>query len=390
MRKYGVVLAMCAMAVATGSAQTLQGSRIISPTGALTLLGLSGQAEDLIWDLGGTANTAVITSSTGVTQIDWTGMAARSIRAGIGTTSTDGLILANTTAAAAGAQQYSPRLRYRGAGWKTDATAASQVVDFVTELVPVQGAAAPTGNLNWASSIGGAGYSTRMTLTSAGSLGIGTTDPLTRLHIVGGNILLDNDASVQFKDAGGVRRIVFAFNTDDDFRIGDNGGGTDSILFSVEGKADAMVVKETTGHVGIGTTVPDGLFSLGGANGQQAWMQQATTTVTCDGGGATCTATSLIPAGSIVYGVATRVTTTLSGAGLTTWKLGDGTTTDAFAATQALTAGTTSGLAQHISTWTPKVYTAATNVVMTANAGQFDAGVVRITVWYLGMTAPTS
>lgn len=77
----------------------------------------------------------------------------------IGVTSADGLIFQNTTAAAAGAQQYSPRIRLTGQGWKTTATAASQTVDWIVENQPVQGAANPTTNLVISQQINGGGYS---------------------------------------------------------------------------------------------------------------------------------------------------------------------------------------------------------------------------------------
>ena len=89
-------------------------------------------------------------------------------RNSIGTTSSDGIVLQNTTAAAAGAQQYSPRLRLTGQGWKTNATAASQTVDWIVENQPVQGAANPTSNLSFSSQINAAGYNPRLTLNSAG------------------------------------------------------------------------------------------------------------------------------------------------------------------------------------------------------------------------------
>lgn len=89
---------------------------------------------------------------------------------GIGVTSTDALVLQNTTDAAAGAQQMSGRVRFHGEGWKTDATAASQTVDVINELLPVQGAAAPTANLLWKYSINGGAYGTIATLSSAGHL----------------------------------------------------------------------------------------------------------------------------------------------------------------------------------------------------------------------------
>lgn len=91
-------------------------------------------------------------------------------RPGIAVTPTDGLVLDNATAAAAGAQQMSPRIRWDGFGWKTDATAASQAVSFTQELLPVQGAAAPTANLLWKYAVNGGAYGTVLTLSSAGDL----------------------------------------------------------------------------------------------------------------------------------------------------------------------------------------------------------------------------
>lgn len=88
----------------------------------------------------------------------------------IAATSTDGFVLTNTTAAAAGAQQWSPRLRLTGQGWKTTATAASQTVDWIIENQPVQGAANPTTNLVISSQVNAAGYTARQTLDSSGNV----------------------------------------------------------------------------------------------------------------------------------------------------------------------------------------------------------------------------
>lgn len=94
----------------------------------------------------------------------------------VGATSTNGLVLTDTTAATVGAQKWSPRIHFTGQGWETS-TSASQSVDFIEELQPVQGAANPTGNLVWSDSVNGSAYNADMTLTSGGNVGIGTTTP---------------------------------------------------------------------------------------------------------------------------------------------------------------------------------------------------------------------
>lgn len=66
---------------------------------------------------------------------------------GLDTDPDGALFIENTTAAAAGAQQYSPATIWTGRGWKTNATAGSQQVDMRAYLVPVQGAAAPYSQL---------------------------------------------------------------------------------------------------------------------------------------------------------------------------------------------------------------------------------------------------
>jgi len=106
-------------------------------------------------------------------------------RDSIGTTSTDGLVLQNSTAAAAGAQQYSPRLRLTGQGWKTNATAASWPVDWVLENQPVQGTTAPTTRLSIKSQINAGGYSELGYFDSANGF------------------ILSNNVPLQVKKAGG-------------------------------------------------------------------------------------------------------------------------------------------------------------------------------------------
>ena len=103
--------------------------------------------------------------------------------------------------------------------------------------------------------------------------------------------------------------------------------------------------------------------------------------------GATVTATDLIPAGSLVLGVTARVTTVITGA--TSFDIGDGTDADAFGDNIAVTANTTTTLASYTVT-APAIYTAATSVVLTANGSNFLTGAVRLTVFYISLTAHTS
>jgi len=104
---------------------------LITPSAGYTLIGTTTAHSKL----------TVATSSLGTTQ-----------------TNTSGLALATDTAAANGAQQISAALRFRGYGWKTNATAASQSVDFRMHVVPVQGTANPTGYLTFQADLNGAGY----------------------------------------------------------------------------------------------------------------------------------------------------------------------------------------------------------------------------------------
>lgn len=76
----------------------------------------------------------------------------------LGTTPSPASLLTNSTAAAAGAQQYSPALTWSGNGWKTNATAASQSVAFRAFVQTVQGAAAPYGVWTLQQSVNGGTY----------------------------------------------------------------------------------------------------------------------------------------------------------------------------------------------------------------------------------------
>lgn len=96
---------------------------------------------------------------------DMTGIVTTSVN-GIATTSSDGMVLQNATAATSGVPvQMSPRMKLRGTAWDT---AASQTVDFFTETLP-ESAATPTGVWKLGYSLNGAAATYPMTVTSAGT-----------------------------------------------------------------------------------------------------------------------------------------------------------------------------------------------------------------------------
>lgn len=90
---------------------------------------------------------------------------------GVTVSDSSGISLTNGTAAAAGAQQMSPTLRWSGQGWATTPL-ASRNVSFISFLTPQQGTTNPSGILNFASSINGGAYSSVMSLTTGGALTI--------------------------------------------------------------------------------------------------------------------------------------------------------------------------------------------------------------------------
>lgn len=97
-----------------------------------------------------------------------------------------------------------------------------------------------------------------------------------------------------------------------------------------------------------------------------------------------------IPAGSLVLGVTARVTTAITSGVATSWSLGTVATPTLWGTTLAFTLGTTVTGTNYVLFTAPIMYPTATNIIATANAGTFSAGVVRVQVYYMNYTAPTS
>jgi hypothetical protein len=88
----------------------------------------------------------------------------------IAATSTDGLVLANPTAATGGTPgQWSPRLHFKGAGF-VNFGGASQVCEFIAEAQVQGGFGAPVANLVISSQINGGGWTPGVSISSIGSI----------------------------------------------------------------------------------------------------------------------------------------------------------------------------------------------------------------------------
>lgn len=114
-------------------------------------------------------NSSAFGANSGLVASKTTG-ALTQTQTALGTTTVAGLTLINTTAAANGAQQVSPSLVYSATAWKADPTAASQVVQFRSYALGVQGSSAASVQLNTDSQVNGAGWNNVSVLDAQGNL----------------------------------------------------------------------------------------------------------------------------------------------------------------------------------------------------------------------------
>ena len=146
---------------------------------------------------------------------------------------------------------------------------------------------------------------------------------------------------------------------------------TDTSVVSITGAADITAVSVNgTPTSAIGSSL----------NIESATAILATTS------GTVVTATSLIPAGSFVVGIVTRVNDLVTGpAG---YDVGDGTDVDRWGNSILVAADTTSDITDFTSS-ALTLFPAANDVVVTSDGAAFSAGNIRVTVYYMSLTAPT-
>ena len=154
-----------------------------------------------------------------------------------------------------------------------------------------------------------------MRITKAGNVGIGTTAPSVKLHVVGndtysaafmsGNVGIGTATPSQLLHiyaASNPKLLLsqaegytFYLTTESGAGVVETAGSTSKLLFRTN-SLDRMAILGS-GNVGIGTTAPTNLLSLGGNSARIFWLERHTTantagnTLTITAGGATAGAT---------------------------------------------------------------------------------------------------
>lgn len=162
----------------------------------------------------------------------------------LGTTPSAALSLINSTAAANGAQQVSGSLVWTGQGWKTNATAASQAVNYRAYVLPIQGTANPTSCWKMDYDNGAGSYTQGLTYTPGATPtlslgGTGATGGFT-LAVDYNTTSLTVSANAITHTSGGVQgfRLADQYVTNPGFTLGSD-AGTSALAISTAAASTA-------------------------------------------------------------------------------------------------------------------------------------------------------
>lgn len=330
---------------------------------------------------------------------------------GIATTSTAGIVLANTTAATAGVPvQYSPALQLDGTASDTDAGPASVIEHWRIENRPVsattvtsalhflraQAAGAFTSVCNL-SSVGAGAFSSSVSAGSfsAGGLtlygnvesstGLGVAQMIYSVWYAGNPIIIRHADRTD-----GAANVVIANCYNRNAALITNGATMFNSLVSWTNNAAAishMISGYYTGALwlaGGNSYSDDGSTATGGVHYGAGITVNNLSAVLTIAAAATTTSTVTIPAGAVVLGVSCRVTTVIPTAA--TFTLGH-------AGSAALwgTGISTAANAVNTGAAVPALFATATAIVVTPNtAPANNTGRLRICIHYYLPTAPTS
>lgn len=218
---------------------------------ALGITGGSGGSGDVVGPASSTDNALVrFDSTTGkliknstLSTLSDTGVLT--LNQAVDATSTDGLVLATTASATVGAQKWSPRIRWTGSGWKTNATAAAQDVSWVAEVQPVQGTANPTSNFVLSSNVNGGAYTSRFAVV--GGTGSGSFTVTLGGNATGGITTGPFNSDLQFG------ANAFSDQNGNLFAVRSNGSFAWSSTTTVTAAADTNLSRVSAGVIGVGT-----------------------------------------------------------------------------------------------------------------------------------------
>lgn len=196
-----------------------------------------------------------------------------------------------------------------------------------------------------------------------------------------GDITADNANGFKLENSAASSSVPTIIPDRNDGTTGLSGGGT---AVEIVRNGARKAVTASAGMTVAGLLNVSGNITTSGSN----WALNAVTEQTTLSSGATKDSTQTIPAGSLIVGVSSRVTTTITGPA--SWKLGLAADDDAYGTGIALTSGTTTTIANW--TATSLLYTTSAVSWRFTNDGvsNFSGGVVRVVVHYIALTAPTS